>query len=156
MPDNPLVPAARLQPSASYSFTMRLHLPQQGGAFAGVAHAIADAEAMLGAIDLVRVEAEQVVRDVTVACVDSGHAEAVVRAVRALEGVRVDSVSDRTFLMHKGGKIETSATSSCATAAAPSTPARSTSTPSGRRSPSAPTDAAYAARPTKCSPAPTC
>ena len=61
---------------------------------------------MLGAIDLVRVESREVVRDVTVACGDSGHAEAVVRVVRDLEGVRVDSVSDRTFLMHKGGKIE--------------------------------------------------
>jgi malate dehydrogenase (oxaloacetate-decarboxylating) len=97
---------ARLQPSASYSFTMRLHLPQQGSAFATVAQAIGDAEAMLGAIDLVRVEADQVVRDVTVACADSDHAETVVNAVRALEGVHVDSVSDRTFLMHKGGKIE--------------------------------------------------
>jgi malate dehydrogenase (oxaloacetate-decarboxylating) len=103
------VPTPQLQPSAFYSFTMRLHLPQQGGAFARVAHAISDAEALLGAIDLVRVESGQVVRDVTVACVDSGHAEAVVRAVRALEGVRVDSVSDRTFLMHKGGKIEVNA-----------------------------------------------
>jgi malate dehydrogenase (oxaloacetate-decarboxylating) len=55
------------------------------------------------------VESRQVVRDVTVACVDPGHAEAVVRAVRDLEGVRVDSVSDRTFLMHKGGKIEVNA-----------------------------------------------
>jgi malate dehydrogenase (oxaloacetate-decarboxylating) len=100
------VAGARLQPSASYSFTMRLHLSQQGGAFARVAHAIAEAEALLGAIDLVRVEPNQVVRDVTVACVDSAHAEAVVRAVRELEGVAVDSVSDRTFLMHKGGKIE--------------------------------------------------
>ena len=61
---------------------------------------------MLGAIDLVRVESDEVVRDVTVACADSEHAEAVVRAVRALAGVHVDSVSDRTFLMHKGGKIE--------------------------------------------------
>ena len=61
---------------------------------------------MLGAIDLVRVESNQVVRDVTVACGDAAHAEAVVRAVRDLEGVEVDSVSDRTFLMHKGGKIE--------------------------------------------------
>jgi malate dehydrogenase (oxaloacetate-decarboxylating) len=104
--ENPARGAARLQPSASYSFTMRLHLPQQGGAFARVAEAIADAEAMLGAIDLVRVESHEVVRDVTVACVDSGHAEAVVRAVSSLEGVRVDSVSDRTFLMHKGGKVE--------------------------------------------------
>src|SRR3954464_1357374 len=96
----------RIQPSASYSFTMRLHLPQQGTVFADVAHAIAEADGLLGAIDLVRVEGDRVVRDVTVACGDSDHAEAVVRAVRALEGVHVDSVSDRTFLMHKGGKIE--------------------------------------------------
>ena len=83
----PTVPATRLQPSASYSSTMRPHMPQQGGAFAGVAQAIADAEAMLGAIDLVRVESREVVRDVTVACGDSGHAEAVVRVVRGLEEV---------------------------------------------------------------------
>ena len=100
------VPGPRLQPSASYSFTMRVRMSQQGGAFAGIARAVADAEAVLGAIDLVRVESQEVVRDVTVACVDSAHAEAVVRAVRELEGVRVDSVSDRTFLLHKGGKIE--------------------------------------------------
>jgi len=104
MPDGS--PHARLQPSASYSFTMRLRLPQHGHTFAGVAQAIAETEAMLGAIDLVRVEKSQVVRDVTVACGDGDHAEAVVRAVRSLEGVQVDSVSDRTFLMHKGGKIE--------------------------------------------------
>ena len=96
----------RLQPSASYSFTMRLRMPQHGSTFAGVAHAIAETDAMLGAIDLVRVESNQVVRDVTVACGDSAHAEEVVRAVRDLDGVQVDSVSDRTFLMHKGGKIE--------------------------------------------------
>jgi hypothetical protein len=100
------LPAPRLQPSASYDFTMRLHMPQHGGAFAGIARAIADASATVGAIDLIRVESEQAVRDVTVACVDAAHAEAVVEAVRELEGVRVDTVSDRTFLMHKGGKIE--------------------------------------------------
>jgi malate dehydrogenase (oxaloacetate-decarboxylating) len=104
MPDE--IPAPRLQPSASYSFTMRLHLPQQGNAFARVADTIAGAEAMLGAIDLVRVERDNVVRDVTVAAADGGHAEEIVRRVRELDGVRVDSVSDRTFLMHKGGKIE--------------------------------------------------
>jgi hypothetical protein len=68
-PPSALTP--RLQPSASCSFTLRLHMPQQGSAFARVARAIADAEAMLGAIDLVRVEHDQVVGDVTVACVDS-------------------------------------------------------------------------------------
>ncbi len=42
----------------------------------------------------------------TVACVDGEHADAVVGAVRQSADVHVDSVSDRTFLMHKGGKIE--------------------------------------------------
>jgi len=102
-------PVARLQPSASYGITMRLHMPQRGGVFARIARAIADTEAILGAVDLVRVERNQVVRDVTVACIDGAHADAIVGAVRELEGVRVDSVSDRTFLMHKGGKIEVNA-----------------------------------------------
>ncbi len=71
-----------------------------------MAAAIGDVGAILGAIDLVRVEDGVVVRDVTVACSDAAHGEAVVAAVRALDGVSVDSVSDRTFLMHMGGKIE--------------------------------------------------
>jgi malate dehydrogenase (oxaloacetate-decarboxylating) len=95
-----------LQPSASYSFTMRIELRQLPGAFAQVAGAIGNEGAILGAIDLVRVEKRGVVRDVTVACIDAAHGERVVNAVRALEGVKVTSVSDRTFLMHKGGKIE--------------------------------------------------
>jgi malate dehydrogenase (oxaloacetate-decarboxylating) len=95
-----------LQPSASYSFTMRIHAPQSPGSFARVAVAIGDAGAILGAIDLVRVESATVVRDITVACVDAEHGERVVAAVRAVEDVTVDSVSDRTFLLHKGGKIE--------------------------------------------------
>src|ERR687884_1967554 len=95
-----------LQPSASYSFTMRIELRQLPGAFAQVAAAIGQEGAILGAIDLVRVDAGGVTRDVTVACTDAAHAERVVAAVKALEGVKVVSVSDRTFLMHKGGKIE--------------------------------------------------
>jgi malate dehydrogenase (oxaloacetate-decarboxylating) len=94
-----------LQPSASYSITMRVRLAQRPGAFARVAGAIGETGAILGAIDLVRVEKGRVVRDVTVACVDAAHGGTVVEAVRALDGVDVDSVSDRTFLMHKGGKI---------------------------------------------------
>jgi malate dehydrogenase (oxaloacetate-decarboxylating) len=95
-----------LQPSASYSFTMRIELRQLPGAFAQVAAAIGQEGAILGAIDLVRVDAGGVTRDVTVACSDAAHAERVVNAVKALEGVKVISVSDRTFLMHVGGKIE--------------------------------------------------
>jgi malate dehydrogenase (oxaloacetate-decarboxylating) len=104
----PSTPA--LHPSASYSITMRVRLLQQPGAFARVAGAIGETGAILGAIDIVRVEGGEVVRDVTVACVDVAHSEAVARAVGCLHGVTVEHVSDRTFLMHLGGKLEVNPT----------------------------------------------
>src|SRR3954464_12461066 len=97
---------ATLHTSASYSFTMRIELPQRAGSFAQVAGVIGEQGAMLGAIDLVRVERGAVVRDVTVACVDAAHADRAVAPGREIAGVTVASVSDRVFLMHKGGKIE--------------------------------------------------
>ena len=95
-----------LQPSASYSITLRVRIPQRPGSFAKVAAAIGNTGAILGGIDLVRVEGHQVTRDITFLCADAAHGEAVVNAVRALDEVEVDSVSDRTFLLHVGGKIE--------------------------------------------------
>src|ERR671933_1095962 len=95
-----------LQPSASYSITIRLRIPQRPGSFAKVAAAIGNAGAILGGIDLVRVEGHQVIRDITFLCADAAHGEAVVNAVRALPEIEVVSVSDRTFLLHVGGKIE--------------------------------------------------
>ncbi len=62
---------------------MRIELRQLPGAFAQVAAAIGQQGAILGAIDLVRVESKGVTRDVTVACADGDHAERVVAAVRA-------------------------------------------------------------------------
>jgi malate dehydrogenase (oxaloacetate-decarboxylating) len=92
-------------PSASYSITIRVQLPHTAGSFARVATAIGDAGGILGAIDLVRVEGNRVVRDVTVSCADVAHGEAIVRAIEAVPDVSVQSVSDRTFLMHRGGKL---------------------------------------------------
>ncbi len=89
---------------------MRVRLPQRPGTFARVAGAIGETGAILGAIDIVRVEGGEVVRDVTVACVDVAHSEAVADAVGRLDGVTVEHVSDRTFLMHLGGKLEVNAT----------------------------------------------
>jgi malate dehydrogenase (oxaloacetate-decarboxylating) len=93
-------------PSASFSATLRVHLDDRPGAFADLARAIADAGGLLGAIDLVRVERGKKVRDVTVFAGDADHIDRIVAAARAVPGVEVDRVSDRTFLMHLGGKIE--------------------------------------------------
>jgi malate dehydrogenase (oxaloacetate-decarboxylating) len=96
----------RVRPSASFSATLRVHLDDRPGSFAELARAIGDAGGSLGAIDLVRVEQNMKVRDVTVDAASADHIEQIVAAVHALQGVEVDQVSDRTFLLHLGGKIE--------------------------------------------------
>jgi malate dehydrogenase (oxaloacetate-decarboxylating) len=93
--------------SASFSATIRAHVADRPGAFAELAKAIGEAGGSLDAIDLVRVDGARKVRDVTVFAQDAAHVERIVAAVRAVPGVEVEHVSDRTFLMHLGGKIET-------------------------------------------------
>jgi malate dehydrogenase (oxaloacetate-decarboxylating) len=95
-----------LHQSASFSATIRVRLENHPGAFASVADAIADAEGLLGAIDLVRVEADHKIRDVTVLAADAAHLDRILDAVRELDGIEVVHVSDRTFLLHLGGKLE--------------------------------------------------
>src|SRR5438552_3247536 len=85
---------------------MRVEIPAVAGSFAKVAAAIGDAGGDLGAIDLVRVAKGHRVRDITVSASDADHGQRIVDAVRTLPGVRIVNVSDRTFLMHLGGKIE--------------------------------------------------
>ncbi|HEX2288324.1 MAG TPA: NAD-dependent malic enzyme [Gaiellaceae bacterium] len=95
-----------LHQSASFSATIRVRLENHPGAFAALAGAIGEAEGLLGAIDLVRVERDHKVRDVTVLAADAAHLERILDAVRVVEGIEVEHVSDRTFLMHLGGKLE--------------------------------------------------
>jgi malate dehydrogenase (oxaloacetate-decarboxylating) len=91
--------------SASFSTTLRVQLDDRPGAFADLARAIADAGGNLDAIDLVRVEGSRKIRDVTFVATDADHAARIVSAVRSLPGIEVEHASDRTFLLHLGGKI---------------------------------------------------
>ena len=93
-------------PSSSFSATLRVHLDNHPGAFAGLAKAIGDAGGLLGAIDLVRVEHGKKVRDVTVLAADDEHVARIVAGVEAVDGIEIEHVSDRTFLLHLGGKLE--------------------------------------------------
>jgi malate dehydrogenase (oxaloacetate-decarboxylating) len=85
---------------------VRVRLDDTPCSFARFASAVGEAGASLGAIDLVRVERRTKVRDVALLAADAAHLEEVVAAVRAVEGVEVLHTSDRTFLLHLGGKIE--------------------------------------------------
>ncbi len=93
-------------PSASYSMTVRLDILNRPGMLGKVTSAIGKAGGDIGAIDLVQVDKDTITRDITFKARDDRHGTEVVDRLRALSGVKVINVSDRTFLMHLGGKIE--------------------------------------------------
>lgn len=88
------------------SLILRIELQNTPGTFGRLASAIGEAGGNIGAIDIVRVGRDVIVRDITVQIRDAADADALVSAVSAIPGVRVINVSDRTFLVHLGGKIE--------------------------------------------------
>jgi malate dehydrogenase (oxaloacetate-decarboxylating) len=92
-------------PNASYSFTLRLEIPNRVGMLSRVMNAISEAGGDLGAIDIVSATRDVMIRDITVAAGDEAHAEAISDKVKEVTDVRVINFSDRTFLLHLGGKI---------------------------------------------------
>ena len=95
-----------VNPSASYSVTVRLSIANRPGMLGRVAMAIGDAGGDIGAVDLVESTRDRIVRDITISSRDSGHGQQIVNRLKHLPGVGVVNTSDRTFLMHLGGKIE--------------------------------------------------
>jgi malate dehydrogenase (oxaloacetate-decarboxylating) len=96
----------QVQPSASYSLTIRVEVQNLPGMLGRVTTAIGEEGGDIGAIDIVRVGEGHMIRDVTVAARDEAHGQAIVKRIDSLEGASVANVSDRTFLVHLGGKIE--------------------------------------------------
>lgn len=94
-----------LTPNPSYSVTMRLRIPNQAGTLALVTQAIAEVGGSLGNIELIERDLKFLLRDITVDASSDQHAAEIEDAVKALPNIDVLSISDRTFDMHKGGKI---------------------------------------------------
>ena len=95
-----------IAPSASYSITLRVEIRNRPGMLGRVASTIGDAGGDIGSVDLVESLRDRIVRDITVKARDSVHGQQIVTRLRHVTGIRVVNVSDRTFLMHLGGKIE--------------------------------------------------
>ncbi len=93
-------------PSVSYSITVRLEVPARGAAVSRLATVVEQAGGIVTALDVAASGQDRLRVDVTIAAADTAHASALVEALRQLEGVEIGRVSDRTFLMHLGGKIE--------------------------------------------------
>ena len=97
--------AEYLTPNSSFSLTLRLQIPNRVGMLASVTAAIASSGGTLGHIDLVERTRFIAIRDITVDAASTEHAETIVQAVKALPEVTVINVYDRTFNLHRGGKI---------------------------------------------------
>jgi malate dehydrogenase (oxaloacetate-decarboxylating) len=95
-----------LTPSAQFSLTIRVEIDHKPGMLGQVASAIGSAGGTIGAIDLISVDGDHTLRDITVAAGDQDHWEAITGAIGRVEGAKVIDTTDRTFLIHVGGKIE--------------------------------------------------
>jgi malate dehydrogenase (oxaloacetate-decarboxylating) len=95
-----------MAPSASYSTTVRLEVAEQGRAVSEITRVVEHAGGVVTALDVTPGQHGKLRIDVTCAATNTAHAESLVAAMAAIPGVSVHKVSDRTFLLHLGGKIE--------------------------------------------------
>ena len=92
-------------PSVSYSLTLRLKIKNIPGMLGKVTSLIGQVGGDIGAIDIAGFEKNVIIRDLTVKVRDSDHGDSLVESLKQLKDIEIVHVSDRTFLMHLGGKI---------------------------------------------------
>jgi malate dehydrogenase (oxaloacetate-decarboxylating) len=95
-------------PSAQYRLTIRVKLDDAQGILGQVTSAIGDAGGMVDAVDLVEVDGGSSLRDIVVDASGREHWARILEAIDAIAGAEVIDTTDRTFLLHVGGKIEQS------------------------------------------------
>src|SRR5919205_388725 len=93
-------------PNPGYAITVRVQAPAAAGMIGDLTTAIGKAGGVVTALDVVESHADRIVVDVTCNAADAEHVDVITDAVGALDGFVVRKVSDRTFLMHLGGKLE--------------------------------------------------
>jgi len=94
--------------SPGYGITIRVDGPASAQPVSQITQAISAAGASITALDVVESVLDRVVIDVTCDAIDAEHAEAITAAISKNPNLNVRKVSDRTFLLHLGGKIEVS------------------------------------------------
>jgi malate dehydrogenase (oxaloacetate-decarboxylating) len=94
--------------SPGYGITIRVEGAPELQPVALITSTITNAGATITALDVVESLLEKVVVDVTCDTIDADHAQEIHNALSAHDGLTVRKVSDRTFLLHLGGKIEIS------------------------------------------------
>ena len=92
--------------SASYSLSLRMQLMDTPGVLARLCQAIADVGGNISYVQIHHKGDGIVEQDITVDARNEAHAEQIRAAVENLHDVAVKGVTDRTFILHDGGKLE--------------------------------------------------
>jgi malate dehydrogenase (oxaloacetate-decarboxylating) len=98
-------PSRPIPTNASYGIIARLYAAPSPSVIGEIATAVGHAGGLVTAIDVTESRADRITIDVSCSAVNGDHAGEIVDAIRAVDGVTVHRVSDRTFLLHLGGKI---------------------------------------------------
>jgi malate dehydrogenase (oxaloacetate-decarboxylating) len=93
-------------PTAAFSVSIRVRLDNEPGTLGRMAAAIGGVGGNIVALEGFEAKDEHLDEDLIVNCSSEEHIDEVVRSLDGVEGIEVLSVSDRTFAMHDGGKIE--------------------------------------------------
>jgi malate dehydrogenase (oxaloacetate-decarboxylating) len=93
-------------PGPGYTITARVSAPPSASAAGDLAAAVGRVGGVVTAFDVVDAGVDHIVIDISCNALNEEHAEEITAALAALPGVSVRKVSDRTFLVHLGGKIE--------------------------------------------------
>jgi len=92
-------------PNSAFSITLRVEVDNRPGSLGRIATAIGEAGGNIAGLEIIEVTGGRMVRDVTVLAGDEEHARSIAARVDSLDGVKLRSVTDRTFALHEGGKI---------------------------------------------------
>ncbi|MBP6148128.1 MAG: NAD-dependent malic enzyme [Candidatus Planktophila sp.] len=92
--------------SPGYGITIRVEGAPELQPVALVTATVTSAGATITALDVVESHLDRVVVDITCDTIDKDHAQEINNALAAHDGLTVRKVSDRTFLLHLGGKLE--------------------------------------------------
>jgi len=85
---------------------IRLGIVSKPGMLGRVTSAIGKAGGDIGAVDIVGFKKNVTIRDIIVSVADIPMGQKVVEELKRIKGANVLQVTDRTFMVHQGGKIE--------------------------------------------------
>ncbi|GAB3251136.1 malic enzyme-like NAD(P)-binding protein [Nocardioides dilutus] len=93
-------------PSPGYAITVRMEVPSSARATGDLVAAVTGVGGSVTALDVAESLADRLVVDVSCDASDMDHADVITEALNRIDGAKVRKVSDRTFLLHLGGKLE--------------------------------------------------